>query len=242
MRARVSALFLSSLIFLAVALIPTASGQEAADIFITPVPNAPFHAFVEVKRSVVVRDGSVQDFESYREIGRDSHGRIHNESRKMVKSTSHKDATLIRVHLYDPQTRISTWIDPEGRTFGTITVNHPPATVPPQIRFEGSAGSGVPANEFTREEDLGFREIEGVRAHGVRETQIIAAEASDSGKEIAITDEYWYSEELRINLLVKHSDPRTETITLSLAQITRDEPDAAFFEVPDGYVQRGMKR
>jgi len=240
MRARLSVLSLAALFFLAVLLVPTSSAQEAADIFVTPVPNAPFHAFVDVQRSIVQRDGSVQDFKSYREIGRDSHGRIHNEHRKMVKGSSNKDAKLLHVHLYDPQTRISTEINPDTQTFWTRTMNHPPSTVPPQIRFEGSAGSGVPANEFTKEEDLGIREIEGVPAHGVRETQTIPAGAES--KEIPIVDEYWYSEDLRINLIVKHSDPRTGTITLSVTQITRTEPDAEFFEIPEGYVQRGLRR
>lgn len=242
MRARLSAPLCTLLLILAAALAPRSSAQEAADIFVTPVPNAPFHAVVDVRRSQVERDGSVRDFKSYREIGRDSHGRIHNEARQMVKTSQNKDAKLVRVHLFDPQTRTSTWFDPDARVFWTRTTSHPPATVPPQIRFEGSAGNGVPANEFTREEDLGVREIEGVSAHGVRETQIIPADASPTGKEIAITDEFWYSEDLRINLIVKHSDPRTETISLSVMQITRAEPDAAFFEVPEGYVQRGMGR
>lgn len=242
MRARLSALSLCSLLFLAVTLVPTSPAQESADIFVTPVPNAPFHAFVDVERSVVHRDGSVEDLKSYREIGRDSHGRIHNEARRMVKASSNKDAKLLRIHLFNPQTRVSVWLDAGTQTFRTTTGDHPPATVPPQIRFEGSAANGVPANEFTREEDLGFREIEGVRAHGVRETQIIPADANDSGKEIDITDEYWYSEDLRINLIVKHSDPRTGAITLSVEQISRTEPDAAFFEIPDGYVERGMRR
>jgi hypothetical protein len=242
MRARLSLLFLCSLLFLMVILVPASAAQDGPDIFVTPVPNAPFHAFVDVQRSVVQRDGSVQDFKTYREIGRDRHGRIHNEARKLIKASSNKEPGLLSVHLYDPQTRISTMIDPASQTFWTRTVNHPPSTVPPSIRFAAPASNGAPPNEFTKEEDLGMREIEGVPAHGVRETQVIPAEASETGKEILITDEYWYSEDLRINLIVQHNDPRTESVTLSVLQIDRTEPDPSFFEIPDGYVQRGMRR
>jgi hypothetical protein len=38
-----------------------------------------------------------------------------------------------------------------------------------------------------------------VPAHGMRETQTVTAE--NDGKEVVITDEYWYSQDLRINLM-----------------------------------------
>jgi len=95
-------------------------------------------------------------------------------------------------------------------------------------------GEGPP-NEFAKEEDLGIREMEGVSAHGVRQTQTIPAESSGTGAEIVITDEYWYSADLRINLMIKHSDPRTGSVTMTVTQISRTEPDAVFFDVPEGY-------
>ena len=146
---------------------------------------------------------------------------------------------LIRVHLYDPQTRLSTWFVPRDRVFWSLTVNHPPSTVPPAIRFGSPAGEGLPENEFTKREDLGIHEMEGVSAHGIRETQTIPAESSGTGKEVVITDAYRYSQDLRINLLVKHSDPRSGSVTLTVTQVARTEPEPAFFEVPEGYKPRG---
>jgi hypothetical protein len=204
-------------------------------IFVTPVPNSPFTAVVSVERSWVLRNGSAINFKTIREIGRDSRGRIHNESRTELPAASTETPKLVSIHLYDPQTRISTMIDPAQRTFRTKLVNHPPSTVPPAIRFAAPAGDDLPSNEFTKEEDLGVRDIEGVQARGTRQFQTIPAENSATGKEIVITDEYWYSPDLRINLLVKHTDPRTGTVTISVAQIARTEPDPAFFEIPEGY-------
>ena len=48
-------------------------------------------------------------------------------------------------------------------------------------------------------------------------------------------DEYWYSEELHINLLAKHRDPRTGELTLRVTQLNRNEPAVELFEVPPGY-------
>jgi hypothetical protein len=107
---------------------------------------------------------------------------------------------------------------------------------PPSLRFAAPDGQ-APPNEFAKEEDLGTREIEGVSAHGIRQTQIIPADSG--GKEIVVTDEYWYSADLRINLLIKHNDPRSGTKTITVNEITRTEPDPAFFEVPEGYKRTG---
>jgi hypothetical protein len=99
-----------------------------------------------------------------------------------------------------------------------------------------------PKSEFTKEEDLGIKDMESLPVHGVRESQTIPAESSGTGKEIIVTDEYWYSEDLRINLMIKHSDPRTGTVTRTVTQITRTEPDPAFFEIPEGYKPHGEER
>ena len=209
------------------------------NIFLTPVPNAPFSAVVDVQRTRVRSDGSVFNLKSIRSMARDGIGRIHNESRTFIPATSTGTPEIEHIHLYDPRTRISTELDARTRTFYTQTMNHPPSTVPPTVRFGSPSGTGLPQNDFAKEEDLGSHEIEGVLARGVRETQIIPAEGNETGKEISITDEYWYSDELRINVVMKHNDPRTGTTTLTVTHITRGEPDPALLEIPEGYTRAG---
>jgi hypothetical protein len=208
-------------------------------IFLTPVPNAPFSAGVDVQRTVIRPDGSVFNLKSIRSLARDGIGRIHNESRMLIPTTSTSTPEIDHIHLYDPRTRVSTELDTRKHTFYSQTMNHPPSTVPPTVRFGSPSDTGVPKNDFSKEEDLGSQEIEGVSAHGVRETQTIPAEGNETGKEITITDEYWYSDELRINLVMKHSDPRKGTTTLTVTHITRGEPDPALLEIPEGYTQAG---
>jgi hypothetical protein len=229
LRSILCALFLAT-----AAVVPTASAQDAPDIFVTPIPNMPFSGVVVVEESKVKRNGSVDNVKSMRDIGRDTHGRIHNEAREFVEATSTNKPRLLRIHLYDPQTRTSTYLNLLRGTYRTVTMNHPPSAFPPDRRYASAPGE-APQNEFADQEDLGTHDIEGEPAHGVRESQHIPAESSGTGKEIVITDEYWYSEDLRINLVVKHSDPRTGTITLTVTQVSRTEPDAGFFEVPLSY-------
>jgi hypothetical protein len=232
------AAFSGFLLLAAPATLLPASAQ--VNIFLTPVPNAPFSAVVEVQRTRIRDDGSVSNLKSIRNLARDGIGRIHNESRAYIPAASTSTPEIDHIHLYDPQTRVSTELDARKQTFYTHTINHPPSTVPPTVRFGSPSDTGVPKNDFAKEEDLGTQEIEGVPAHGVRETQIIPAESNETGKEITITDEYWYSDELRINVVMKHTDPRTGTTTLTVTHITHGEPDPALLEVPEGYTRAGV--
>jgi hypothetical protein len=236
MRRRLSLTSFSCFLLLVVAiLIPRSSAQE---IFVTPVPNAPFSAVVKIDRSFIVQNGSVVNMKSMHEIGRDSSGRIHNERRILIPASSDETPQLERVHLFDPQTRVSTWINIRKKTFWTTTGNHPPSTEPPSIRFASPDGN-APPNEFTKNEDLGVQEIDGVSAHGIREIQTVIDE--NTGKDVVVTDEYWYYQDLRINLMVKHTDPRKGSTTLTVTQIKQTPPDAQFFEIPEGYKQRGAE-
>lgn len=216
-------------------LLCAASRLSAQDIFVTPFPGAPFSGVVHVERSSIQPDGSVVALHTIREIGRDSRGRIYNEARQLLPPSNTETPAVLSVHLYDPQTRVSTMLDPQQRTFWTRTVNRPPATVPP-LMLATPTGGTLPQSEFARQEDLGVKDLDGVSAHGVRQTQTIPG---DNGKNITVTDEYWYSEELRINVVVKHDDPGKGKVTLRVAQITRTEPDASRFEIPAGYSPAG---
>jgi hypothetical protein len=59
--------------------------------------------------------------------------------------------------------------------------------------------------------------------------------ASGIGRRAVVTDEYWYSEELHINMLTKHNDPRTGKLTVTVTQVNRDEPVVDLFAVPPDY-------
>jgi hypothetical protein len=235
-RLRLSLAVVSWLILLATA-VPCALAQASLDIFVTPVPNVPFSGTIAVEHSSVQQNGSVINLKTLRNIDRDSQGRIYNESRTLEPVSSTVTPKLIAIHLYDPQTRMSTMLNPQQRTYWTRIVNRPPATQPPAFLY--ASGSNVPQNQFTKEEDLGTRQMDGLLAHGVRETQTIPAAISSTGKEIVTSDEYWYSDDLRINLVIKHNDPRTGSVTMTVTQVMLSEPNPALFRIPDDYTPAG---
>lgn len=223
-------------VLLVVVSILALSSRAAAapDIFVTPIPNAPFRAWIHVERAVVMLDGSVVREKTMRLIGRDGLGRIHNETRSLVPQASVVTPPVLGVLIYDPQSRLSTMLDARSHTYRSFPVERPPATVPPAL-LASPSGSGLPANPFTREQDLGIATVSGVSAHGVRETQTIPADQSGTGKDVVVTDEYWYSEDLRINVRMRHDDPRTGTVTLTVTNIDQNDPDPTLFQIPAGY-------
>ena len=96
--------------------------------------------------------------------------------------------------------------------------------------------AAFPKMNLRKNRILGVIQIDGVSAHGVREIQTVPGETGGTGKEIFITDEYWYSEYLRINLVIKHNDPRNGSVVMTVSDVTLAEPDPALFAIPDDYV------
>ena len=236
MRSRFTLVSFSCLVLLiSVAAVPGGWAQNISGIFLTPVANAPFSGVIVVERTTVPRNGGpVLNLKTIREVARDSQGRVHNVFRALIPATDNSTPPIIRIHIYDPQTRSYTYLYPQRKTYMTGTVNHPPAAEPADL-IASPAGNSVPLNQFTKQEDLGTHSIDGVSAHGVREIQTIPAANGNTGNEIVLTDEYWYSDDLHMNVVVKHDDPRTGSVTMTLTQVTRTEPDPSLFQIPDGY-------
>jgi hypothetical protein len=84
-------------------------------------------------------------------------------------------------------------------------------------------------------EDLGEQTIEGVLAKGTRTTSTIPAGTLDNEQPIRIVSEEWFSPELQVLVLTKHSDPRVGETTYRLVDISRTEPAKSLFELPAGY-------
>jgi len=107
------------------------------------------------------------------------------------------------------------------------------------IALGGVLGDGkYAAKAATRE--LGTREIEGVKAEGSERSYEIPAGEIGNRNAIVVTDETWFSPELHITLLTRHSDPRSGDNIYRLTNIKRAEPDAALFTVPSDYTVKDV--
>jgi hypothetical protein len=84
-------------------------------------------------------------------------------------------------------------------------------------------------------ESLGKQVIEGVEAEGTRLTRTIPAGEIGNEQPINIVSEMWYSSELQVVVMSRHSDPRFGETTYKLTGISRSEPARTLFEVPSDY-------
>jgi hypothetical protein len=94
---------------------------------------------------------------------------------------------------------------------------------------------GFVAGGTVNTEDLGTQVFEGVVATGKRTTTTIPAGSIGNEQPILIVSEQWFSPDLKVLVMTKHSDPRTGETTYRLTNIVQTEPARSLFEVPADY-------
>ena len=87
----------------------------------------------------------------------------------------------------------------------------------------------------TTTESLGQQIIEGVMAEGTRTTTVIPAGGVGNAQPMTVLAEQWFSPDLQILLMTRHSDPRTGETVYRLTNVVRGEPERSLFEVPADY-------
>lgn len=193
-------------------------------ISVPPIAGVPFSATALIENQQTMPDGTVAQSRNINLIGRDSRGRTHGEMRSRVPESSKDMPTLVEVHIYDPQTHVRTIYFPATH-IATRQLQHEPMTA----NFVSRPDPQVIV------EDLGPTTINNIDVKGTRRSVTIPANANGTGAPITVVDEYWYSEDLHVNVLLRHNDPRTGLQTIALSDLKREEPQQSFFEVPEGY-------
>ena len=133
------------------------------------------------------------------------------------------------------------------RPEGQASAAAPTSTATAVGRGGGGGGAVMrtpaPDDPNVKKEDLGTQNVEGVSATGTRTTTIIPVGQIGNAREIRIVSEQWFSEELQVLVMTRHSDPRTGETTYRLRNILRAEPDPSLFTVPADYTvqQRGVR-
>ena len=204
---------------------------QVPGIFVTPVPNAPFSAKVDIVSQQKLPDGTVEVRTTTDHIARQSSGRIYNERRQMVPSTYKGDPLLLSSLIYDPATRLSIFLNPFTHLAHERVL--PKALTAPAGSIP-SHDANV-SNPFLKEEELGTQYVGSVALRGIRKSRTVPANQSGTGQQLVIVDEYWYSPDLSIYMIIKHNDPRTGEQIVAVSEVSREEPQASLFEVPARY-------
>ena len=132
----------------------------------------------------------------------------------------------------EPQERVKQKIEEAAGT--RVVPPGPPPPPPPAPTAERVAVERSTAGSTSRE-DLGTQTIEGVAATGSRTTTTIPAGAIGNLQPIKAVVEQWFSSDLGVIVMTKHSDPRVGETIYRLQSIVRAEPDRSLFTLPPDY-------
>ena len=92
-----------------------------------------------------------------------------------------------------------------------------------------------PARPEIANEDLGTKSIDGNLAEGRRTTMTFAVGSIGNDRPVVVTNETWFSTELRLALLTTNHDPRHGDNITSIENLSRTEPDPSLFQIPSDY-------
>ena len=132
---------------------------------------------------------------------------------------------------YQVSTSLGAYFNSGGRGVNTtreLTLSH-------GLSINGGQVAPIPADAQRTDEQLGTRQVDGVKATGRRSTTVIATGRIGNDRPIQIVEEQWESPELNMVISSRFSDPRTGVVEYRLTNITRSEPRADLFAVPADY-------
>jgi hypothetical protein len=202
-------------------------------IFIPPKPGAPFTLMLAAEWSRPLNNGGSYTLANQRRVVRDSRGRIYQERWILVPKGGAIKSTMNVFQITDPEQH--TWYNCETTakvcellTYHLTTEN----TYLPPIGKTGPLPDGRGSQQH---EDLGPGNTEGVETRGYRETQTLNPGVMGNDAPMVTVREFWYSQELGINLVSMVDSPLSGKQMFTAKDLTLGEPEATLFLVPDDY-------
>ena len=210
------------------------------------VTGAPFSAQAVSSVTQTLSDGSHIARNTNASVARDGQGRTYRQQTMESLGPVSTGGSRTVIFLHDPVARTAHVISTDTKS---AVLTH----MPPHMRGpHGDHTGAAPEAEGTRPErarpehairprngenveTLAAQMMEGVWAEGTRITRTIPAGTIGNDHDLKVVSETWYSKDLQMVVMSKHSDPRTGESTFRLTNIQRAEPDASLFQVPAGY-------
>lgn len=199
-------------------------------ILIPSIPNAPFAATLNTEWVRQLPDGSTITLKNHRAIARDAAGRIFQERRALVPDDGKSSSGVTQIEISDPVSHELYICIPYERTCQLEEFSpreSSPYGAPGKLHLVQGASS--------ESEDLGKQSIGGLETVGTRETTVIPANTIGNNSPLISKREFWFSQQLGVNLISKRLDPLSGTQNFEVSDIALGDPDAKLFEVPSGF-------
>jgi hypothetical protein len=205
------------------------SFQRLVSISVPSVPGAPFTLTLSTQWIRTLADGSTITLINHRLIARDNAGRVFQERRYLVPVSDPNADRITNLQ----------WNDPVKHEFYNCLTATLVCQVSRDFSISGETiaqpGPTQDGKAFIAVEALGTRTIAGVETDGSRETTTIKAGAIGNDKPIVITKEFWYSPELKLNLMVERNDPRSGRQTFTVTNLKTGDQKHSLFDMPSGF-------
>ena len=207
----------------------THDGMEEGKV----VKGVPMSGEMIVTRDQTLADGNTIHNQNQTTIYRDSEGRVRREIEFELNTPSTGSAKRTMIAITDPVSGSRYMLNPENKTAHQMPL-HPgkPGSGGPETMGKVWIGNNA-ANLKT--EQLGTKTINGLPAVGTRMTRTIPVGEIGNLNPIEVVTERWYSSDLQMPVLTTHKDPMMGTMTSTLVNVNRGEPDASLFQVPSDY-------
>lgn len=198
------------------------------------ITGAPYSAVEVVQSQEVLSDGNRIVNKRQTNVFRDTVGRVRTEETITPSAASGKAPhTLVSIldpvagyrHVLDSSTMVAHRSPAPRMHSGALsaTAHTRPA---PAARTNGP--QAVTTN-------LGTQMVNGVLATGTQTAETIPAGAIGNAQAIQIVRTVWISNDLKVPVQIKTSDPRFGSTQMDLTNIAQSEPNSTLFVVPAGY-------
>ena len=218
------------------------AGEFGGGILRAGVKNAPFSADVVTESSHTLADGNRIRQSLTLKVYRDSEGRTRREQAVNLGALAPDAGMQQMVFINDPVAGVNYSLNAKERTGMKTMRSGDGRGGGPRMRENaagGANGRGMGrrsgAEQNLKVESLGRQTMEGVPVDGRRTTLTIPAGQAGNDLAIHIVNESWFSPDLQITILSKHSDPRNGDTVTRLTNISRSEPAHLLFEAPADY-------
>jgi hypothetical protein len=202
-----------------------------------PVPTvvgAPYSAVEVTTSQQALAAGNAIQRQEQSKVYRDSEGRVRRET----TGTGSDGQPQTRVTISDPVAAVVYELDAKNK----VAYSRPATFLTPlqtvAMERQRTMGPGQPHAEpeaNVKRETLAAQSMHGIMANGTRVTRTIPAGTVGNAQAIEIVRETWTSDELKVPLMTKVSDPRSGTSVTELTNIDRSQPDPSLLQVPPDY-------
>jgi hypothetical protein len=229
----------------------------------TPVKSTPFCAAVTTEHTQLFADGNRIHTTEGSTLCRDSEGRTRRETGlNLLGAAAQKPAGKL-ITIIDPVAGYRYLLDPDSKVAHKMALPSLAPLGPKRageagtrvktenvmvFRTADQPGSDVFfGNEFVNKqgrsandappatENLGDQMIEGVHATGTRMTTTIPSGKMGNDQPISVVSERWYSPELKVTVMTKHTDPWAGELRTQFSSVNTSEPDSSLFAIPADY-------